>query len=82
MIQWKGVIDRNVTATDVNEDLTLTSMFFNFLSFSSKLAQNVLKYQLCLRVINYIFCTDLQTIYCYSITRLQCFGENCFTVLF
>ena len=36
MIQWKGVIDRNVTATDVNEDLTLTSMFFNFLSFSSK----------------------------------------------
>lgn len=36
MIQWKGVIDRNVTATDVNEDLTLTSMFFNFLSFSLK----------------------------------------------
>ena len=36
MIQWKGVIDRNVTATDVNEDLTLTFMFFNFLSFSSK----------------------------------------------
>ena len=36
MIQWKGVIiiDRNVTATDMNEDLTLTSMFFNFLSFS------------------------------------------------
>ena len=31
---------------------------------------------------NYIFCTDLQTVYYYSITRLQCFGGNCFTVLF
>ena len=34
MIQWKRVIDRKFTATDMNEDLTLTSMFFNFRSFS------------------------------------------------
>lgn len=36
MIHLKGVINRKVTATDMNEDFTLTSMFFNFLSFSKK----------------------------------------------